>query len=179
MRERITYMMENGILKGIKTLDEPSRAEKKATLRTRKLKNSERKTLMELIKERKKESEAAPINYYKKQDWYKNKPLKERRQYNKTFRGVFQQFEKHDPEHNRFIKFRESLPLGTSLNVVPNVNLNSPLYEPDVSVEEDRKRREGLKAWTKLREQWAKSDTKRKNRRRKPQKSNRKKTKNN
>ena len=70
--------MENGILRGVKSVHEPSRHEKKETLRTRKIKNAERKTLMELIKERKKESEAAPINYYKKQSHYKDKNLRDR-----------------------------------------------------------------------------------------------------
>ena len=177
MRERITYTMENGILRGVKSVHEPSRHEKKETLRTRKIKNAERKTLMELIKERKKESEAAPINYYKKQSHYKDKNLRDRRKYNQIFRAVYKQHEDANPEEKRFLMYRESLPKGTSMNFIPNVNLNSPispLYTPDVTKEEDAKRREGLKAWTKLREEWAKSDTKRKTRRRKPQKSNRK-----
>ena len=168
-------MMENGILKGVKGVDEPSREEKKATLRTRKLKNAERKTLMELIKERKKESEAAPVNFYKKQQHYKDKNIRNRRIYNQIFRAVYKQHEHANPEEQRFLLYRESLPKGTSMNFIPNVNLNSPispLYMPDVSKEEDMKRREGLIAWTKLKKEWSKSDTKRKTR--KPRKSNRK-----
>jgi len=145
------------------------------TLMSRKLKNEERKTLMELIKERKKESQAAPINYYKKQGFYKSKNLKDRRKYNQTFRAVEKQHEMVDPEKVRFLMYRESLPKGTSLNGIPHVNLDySPLYYPDSTKEDEKKRQEGIEAWTKLRAEWAKSDTKRRMRR-KPRRSNRKK----
>jgi hypothetical protein len=131
---------------------------------------------MELIKERKKESEAAPINYYKKQGFYKSKNLKDRRKYNQTFRAVEKQHEIVDPEKHRFLMYRENLPKGTSLNGLPDVNLNnySPLYYPDSTKEEEKKRQEGIEAWKNLKRQWAKTDSKRRHRRR-PHKSNRKK----
>jgi hypothetical protein len=146
------------------------------TLLSRKLKNEERKTLMELIKKRKKQSEAAPINYYKKQSFYKSKNLKDRRKYNQTFRAVEKQHENLDPEKRRFLMYRESLPKGTSLNGLPNVNLDnvSPLYYPDSTKEDEKKRQEGIEAWKNLKKQWAKTDSKRRTRR-KPQKTNRKK----
>ena len=170
MRDRIVG--KNGTLKKVRSTIKPTH-----TLLSRKLKNEERKTLMELIKERKKESQAAPINFYKKQYFYKDKNLKDRRKYNQTFRAVYKQHEMVDPEKKRFLLYRESLPKGTSLNWIPNVNLDSPispLYYPDSTKEEEKKRFEGLEAWKNLKKQWSKTDSKRRTRR-KPQKSNRKK----
>ena len=170
MRERILGTL-NGSLKKVRTTIKPAH-----TLLSRKLKNEERKTLMELIKERKKESQAAPINYYKKQHFYKSKNLKDRRKYNQTFSAVYKQHEIDDPEKKRFLLYRESLPKGTSLNGLPDVNLDSysPLYYPDSTKEEEKKIFEGLEAWKNLKKQWAKTDSKRRMRR-KPHKSNRKK----
>jgi len=65
-----------------------------------------------------------PKEPYKMQKWYKKMTLKERRKYNKTAAT---------PGHkgkNFLSSYRKTLRKGTRLNVVPNVNLNSPLYNP-------------------------------------------------
>jgi hypothetical protein len=185
MRERIIYsIQDDGSLKGVKTMvNEDEMRQKRATLKTR-------KTLTNLIKQRKMESESD--NSYKKKDWYKAMPIRDRRQYNKTIhrfrranpgydylkpeKGRFSQREKDIFSENAFLRYRRNIPMGTSLNSVPNLNLNnSPLYIPQVTEEEDKAHREGLIAWKKLKEQWSKSDTKKKSRKRpKPKSSNRK-----
>jgi hypothetical protein len=65
---------------------------------------------------------------YKTQPWYKKMTLKQRRKYNKTVAKPVT-----TPGHkgkNFLSSYRKTLRKGTRLNVVPNVNLNSPLYNP-------------------------------------------------
>ena len=157
LKNKISYSIVQGKLKPSKKI---------SNLKTRKLKNAQHKELVNIIKERKKESEAAPINYYKKQGFYKSKNLKDRRKYNQTFRTVYKQSGDVDPEKHRFLIYRESLPKGTSLNGIKDVNLNySPLYYPDSTKEDESKRKEGIEAWTKLKKEWGKSDSKKRFRR--------------
>ena len=110
------------------------------TLMSRKAKNQQLKTLLARVKEIKKESLAAPINYYKKQPYYKHQSLKDRRKSNFSRRFVekhygdrhktpeqasFSRFFGVDPEQVRFLMHKETLPMGTSLNKAPDVNLDN------------------------------------------------------
>lgn len=183
-------MDEFGALKGVKTMVNDDLTRKRDTLKGRKTKN-EHKTLVEIIKQRKKEADENSINSYKKRSWYKDLPIRERRQYNKTMKKFryanpgydylkpekdkFSQREKDIFSENAFLRYRRNIPMGTSLNAMPNLNLNnSPLYVPQVTEEEDKAQREGLKAWKKLRAEWSKSDTKKSRKKPKPKSSLRK-----
>ena len=118
------------------------------TLLSRKVKNQQLKTLLARVKEIKRESLAAPINFYKKQQFYKEESLKDRRKYNATSRYVEKHFgNRHktpeqssysrffgvDPEKVRFLMHKETMPMGTSLNKVPDVSLDN---YPDSTKEE-------------------------------------------
>lgn len=161
LKERISYNLIDGKLVGVKT----------NTLRSRKMKNTQRKTVMEMIKKRKNESHV-PLNY-KKYEWYKKKSLKGRRQYNKTIKKIMREnpdYRYRNPEIGRVFRYDENKPIGTTLNVMPYVSLNSPLYVPNVSNEEDKILRENLKSWQRLKSEWKKTEKKRPSRKKKTKK---------
>ena len=146
LKKRITKRISEG----------RSKTQKRLTLKERKFINKNKK-LMNIVEERKRESAKAPLNFYKTQRFYLEKTIEERRQYNKAMRHVIKLNERlhgnKNPEQTIFYKFRESLPKGTSLNVIQPQDFNStrksysPLYEPPVSHEETNKTIKKLLEW--------------------------------
>jgi glutamate synthase domain-containing protein 3 len=111
LKSKISYSIIEGKLKG----------KKNETLKERMFKNKNKKIMAHVVQI--KETITEPI--YKTQSWYKKKTLEQRRKYNKSIKSI-----KPKGKGNFLSIYRESLQRGTRLNVVPNVNLNSPLYDP-------------------------------------------------
>jgi len=146
LKKRITQRISEG----------RSNTQKKGTLKDRKFINKNKK-LMDIIQKRKKRSQDTPVNYYKTQRFYIEKTIQDRRKYNKAMKHTMnlnKRLHGHkNTEKSIFYKFRESLPKGTSLNVLPAPTVNtsrksfSPLYEPPVSYEESHALIKNLSEW--------------------------------